>query len=170
MNTILTITGRTFDYNNPEGFNYSIEDIAHPLSNICRFGGHCRSFYSVAQHSVIIANLLPKELQMEGLFHDASEAFTVDIPKPLKVLLGDYNLLEKRILKAILNHFGIFHELSPEIKRVENIVYEVEVRDLMNTTIPVTPKFSEFETIDPLPPKEAKELFLATFYRIRDEK
>lgn len=84
MSWIQTYTGKAFDPFDPDPMKICIEDIAHALSNICRFTGHTREFYSVAQHSVEMAKRLPASLQLAGLLHDASEAYLCDVPSPIK--------------------------------------------------------------------------------------
>jgi uncharacterized protein len=85
MNTkIETYSGRWFEPLNPNPADINIGDIAHALSNQCRFSGHTSRHYSVAEHSVHVSKKLPTGLMLFGLLHDASEAYLVDIPAPLK--------------------------------------------------------------------------------------
>lgn len=94
---IATFTGRRHYFLDPHPSEIVIEDIAHALSMICRYGGHCRTFYSVAEHSVRVAeamllgrfgdlNYVPIEV-LFALLHDASEAYLGDLVHPLKVIL-----------------------------------------------------------------------------------
>lgn len=89
----------------------SIEVIAAALSKLCRFSGHTKRFYSVAEHSIHVSNLLPAELKLAGLLHDAHEALTGfgDVVNPMKTL--DLKMLEKSIDFQIALHFGIDHNL-----------------------------------------------------------
>src|ERR1019366_6268112 len=80
---IRTYTGILFDFEEPEASPIRIEDIAHALSLLCRFAGHCKEFYSVAEHSVRVSYACPEEHALWGLMHDASEAYCVDVPRPL---------------------------------------------------------------------------------------
>lgn len=87
-----TFTGRYVDVLNPDPATIALEDIAHSLANTCRFGGHSREFYSVAEHAVRVANKLVAQgfgaLALAGLHHDDAEAYLRDIPRPVKPLLG----------------------------------------------------------------------------------
>ncbi len=86
----------------------SLEDIARGLSNICRFGGQRKQFYSVAHHSMLVAVLAPNELRLYALLHDASEAYLGDVVKPLKHILGNsYAILELKSMAAIANNFKL---------------------------------------------------------------
>src|SRR4051812_31750950 len=82
---IQTYSGTEFWPLSPKAADVKLIDIAHALSNKCRFAGHCREFYSVAQHSVLVSRQLPDEFKLWGLLHDAGEAYFADIPNPIKI-------------------------------------------------------------------------------------
>ena len=102
-----TRKGLKVDIQNPQPDQFDIEDIAYALSNTCRFNGHCSGFLSVAEHSVLVAQRLPKQLQLAGLLHDATEAYLGDIPSPIKQFLADYKAIEKRFEEAIIRKFDL---------------------------------------------------------------
>ena len=121
----------------PRADEVRIEDIAHSLSLLCRFGGHCRRFYSVAEHSVFVAQMVSPEAALWGLLHDASEAYVVDLPRPLKRMLPGYSVIEKRVHLAIADHFGLPPEIPPEVKAADEAMLLAEAHQLM--TIPPMP-------------------------------
>ncbi|KKN58748.1 hypothetical protein LCGC14_0549270 [marine sediment metagenome] len=116
---INTHSGRRFRYKRPSFNTIDIGDIAHALSHLCRFNGHTNSFWSVAQHSLLVADKIPggPEEKLVGLLHDAAEAYTNDLPSPLKSFLREqaskvgttdaYGDLQDRITAAIYRRFGV---------------------------------------------------------------
>jgi len=120
-------SGTLIDINRPTPDMICIEDIAAALSKICRFGGHSSTFYSVAQHSVIVAAIAPEYLCREALLHDAAEAYLGDVIKPLKNLLGiAYEELENDFMKAITRKFNLDASKLLEIKQYDKMALEVE--------------------------------------------
>lgn len=163
---IHTYTGRWVDPLDLDPETVCIEDIAHALSNQCRFSGHTREFYSVAQHAYIVSHIVPDELSFDGLMHDAAEAYLQDMAKPLKndERLGSaYRGAEHRIEKIIGQVFGVQFPLASEVKTADVIALVTEARDLMHGTeqwtlyqdiVPLA------DTIVPWSPKRARTRFL----------
>lgn len=102
-----TYTGRAFYPLNPQPAHVDLEDIAHGLANLCRYGGQCRTFYSVAEHSVLLSYAVPPELARWALMHDASEAYLSDVIRPIKPYLRGYYAIEERVLEAIAVRFDL---------------------------------------------------------------
>lgn len=170
---ILTHSGRYFNFDEPEKSYIDIKTIAHALSNICRFTGHVDTFYSVAQHSVLVSYLVPPEHAMEGLVHDAGEAYIGDVATPLKSMLADYKTIEHRVEAAVLGHFGLPVIMHPSVKQADLKALATEKRDLMPDAIDGLP-WDCIEGIEPHPekiiplsPEDAKNLFLARYYELK---
>lgn len=134
---IQTYTGLMVDPLNMRPDDINAEDIAHALSNICRFTGHCARFYSVAEHSINVARLIEHwgGNPDYGYLHDASEAYLCDIARPLKQLpqFDWYRESEKRVQRTIYERFGLDPEEPEYLKRADVAVLGLEARLLMRT-------------------------------------
>ncbi|WP_313104939.1 phosphohydrolase [Stutzerimonas nitrititolerans] len=131
MTWILTRTGRRFDLLMPKASQVTTLDIAHALANICRFNGHTSRHYSVAQHSLLVASIVPAEHQLAALLHDTTEAYVGDMVRPLKALLPDYSSIENGIWLAICERFNLEPELPACIHEADMVALATERRDLM---------------------------------------
>jgi hypothetical protein len=152
-----------------------IEDIAWALSNLCRYTGHCSPFYSVAQHSIMVASLVPSELALAALLHDAAEAYLGDWSSPLKALLrknavaaAHIREVEEGIDSAISRRFGVvLHD--PRVKWADRVAYATEKRDLMPEDPILDEVFGERpEALDQRvgywPPRFVRQSFLQAFH------
>ena len=130
--TIKVAAGHYVDLLNPTADSIDIYSIASALGKICRFGGHCPKFYSVAEHSCWAYTLAVRENQSSDvcravLLHDSAEAYVGDIVKPLKVLLPEYAEIERRFEAAIAERFGVdFDRHKDAIKRYDRMMLQVE--------------------------------------------
>lgn len=133
-----TATGKKFWPLDPRAEEVDLQDIAHALSHQCRFAGHVAIPYTVGQHSVIIASMLAQQgynenTQALGLMHDASEAYLVDLPRPVKYNVVGYDELEEKLTNVILDFFDI--KPTPEdwlaVKAADDSLCMTEARDLM---------------------------------------
>ena len=160
-----TRSGRDFWPLDPHPEDVDIDDIAHALSNLCRYGGHCKAFYSVAQHSVFVSRVVPAEHALAGLLHDASEAYCVDMPRPIKRFLPDYERIEHGIWLAVAERFGLPAELHPCVKVADDAVLLAEKAQIMGESphpwsVPGTPADI---FILPWNPASARRAFMARF-------
>ena len=173
---ITTYTGKKFYPLSPNPEDVDILDIAHALSLMCRFNGHCRVHYSVAQHSVH-ASLLGQTRQvcLWGLLHDAAEAYLPDVCRPVKMAFKHFKEWEENILNAVAARYYLpfpTEEEQKEIKRIDNQLVVTEGRDLLRGDISdwtVKAKPLDIE-IFPKSPKEAEEEFLLRWIDVKDIK
>jgi len=175
-----TYTGKQFVLLNPSPDAVCIEDVAHSLSMQCRFNGHTKHFFSVAEHSWWVSHIVPPEFALQGLMHDSAEAYISDIPKPFKLMLGFFvEMVEHKHLTVLGEKFGFDPNLSREVKDadVEMLVFERE-----QALRPTEHKWSPYiENYRPYlaqeqgvevqlhfwSPEEAKERFLARFEELK---
>jgi 5'-deoxynucleotidase YfbR-like HD superfamily hydrolase len=150
---IRTNSGLYLDVFNPDPNSILIEDIAHALSMLCRFSGHINQFYSVAEHSLYVSYLLPEELRLEGLLHDATEAYLVDLPTPIKRNMEVYRSVEDNLMSVIAAKFKINFPFHPLIKQADVMALEYEWKNLMINN----------NLIKTLAPLEAKPIFIEHF-------
>ena len=128
---IETVSGRKFTFLSPKDEDIDINDIAHALSMTCRYSGHVRQFYSVAEHSYLASFLVPPEDALGALLHDASEAYITDVASPIKSHLHNYKKLEDTIMQAIANKYGFTYPVSAAIKKADVAMLSTEAHWLM---------------------------------------
>lgn len=128
---MLTYTGARYWPAAPQAADVRIIDIAHHLSMLCRYTGACRRFYSVAEHSVLVSQIVPPEHALCGLLHDAPEAYTNDINKPLKRSLPDYQRIEELNWTVIAGKFGLPWEMPEAVHEADYVMLRTEQVRLM---------------------------------------
>lgn len=128
---IRTVSGRYVNVFEPKPEMFCIEDIAHALSMMPRFGGHLPFWYSVADHSVYSCGQASEEYKFTALMHDCSEAFLMDIPKPIKSGIAGYEQIEDNLMKFLANLFGFIYPLPEEVKAIDKNMLEWEWDNLM---------------------------------------
>ncbi len=142
--SIRTIGGNIFDFEDILSNTIDINDCLIPLSNICRFGGHTNTFYSVLNHSLECYKFLINEgvddelVLLHALIHDFTEAFCGDMVKPLKIGLKDYNDIEEQIRIVVFKHFGIseqeYLDTHEEVKFADNVLVANELHQIKGET------------------------------------
>ena len=160
---ISTFSGKKFWPVDPRVEDVRIEDIAHSLSQQCRFAGHTKRFYSVAQHSVMVARIVPVEDALWGLLHDASEAYLVDLPSPIKWAsrLGEeYQAIELQLMGIITQRFGLAAQQPVSVHLADRTLLATEMRDLMAEDMKCA--YAPLrDVLDPWSPSRAESEFLA---------
>ncbi|HCR3554408.1 TPA: HD family hydrolase [Morganella morganii] len=174
MSYIATSTGKHIDFTNITPDQICIEDIARGTSNICRFAGQLENFYSVAQHSVYVSQIVPPEYALEALLHDATEAYMGDIASPLKAMLPDYKAVEKRIEAVIREKFGLPPVMTVDVHYADLVMLATEMRDFEVDIGNYRPKLDSVPPhddiiIQPLTPPQAYHQFMARFEMLTAE-
>lgn len=174
-----TFTGRKFYVFDPRIDDIDLEDIAHSLANTCRFNGHTRMFYSVAQHSIHVCNIFGKLVEgtefeenyrayLCALLHDATEAYVGDLIRPIKRSLPDYKVAERNIWTCVLKKYGLWETwhlqgtkdrmlfVSNLVKEADNIMLVTEKRDLLVKTGPAGDRLQWYLEEEVKPDEELK--------------
>jgi uncharacterized protein len=171
---IRTYTGKIVNILDVKVEDVDIEDIAHSMSNICRYTGHSIYFYPDALHSVYVSRKCDKKYKMHGLLHDASGCFLGDMHGPLKhsPAMKWYCKTEKeKIMPVIAQAFGIEYtkEVDIHVKERDNRVFATEVGQVMTCPWPVEYVPYPDLKIKALSPLKAKQVFLTEFYKLKGE-
>lgn len=175
---ILLLNGHVMDVMNPEADDFDLEDIAQALSQEARFGGRCREFYSVAQHSYYMSYMTPPEKAKQYLLHDGVEAYMRDMASPWKPLMPEYKAHEKRLAGHLALSFGMAVDAfeDPGMKLIDRKIQALEAATLLDDPSPVfawcgTPDGSMFDIDKDFQAwdwKTAKRLFINRFHEIKD--
>jgi hypothetical protein len=165
MDWIQTFSGAKFRPGAPRPEDFNIADIAHSLSLLCRFNGHCRCFYSVAEHSVRVSGHCPPDHALWGLLHDLGEAYLGDMPRPIKIGFPAFEEAELRLVRSACEVFDLSWPMPPEVKQADDALLATEMRDLM---APPPEDWKLRETplegrIEPWAAEEAERAFLARY-------
>lgn len=170
---IQTYTGLQFWPIDPKPEDVCIEDIAHALSNLCRYNGHTEKFYSVAEHSIYVSYYVGQQFALVGLLHDAAEAYLSDVPRPIKPYLKGYKEIEHTVSCVIFERMGIIDKYKfccGHIKAVDNAILADEAYQVMGKA-PAAWYLAEPPLgieIQCWAPEKAKKLFLKRYYDIKD--
>jgi len=195
--SILTHSGKLFWPMDARPEEVDIQDIAHALSNMCRFAGHINHFYSVAQHCVMVSELvvpsnadgnLGRQItayrRYVAFLHDASEAYLVDVPRPIKAFLPEYKRIEHSLRDVIAKSFGLCGTLhkkhpglifeEPFVKDADNLALAIEAKNLVNDPSKLWTIEAQFgvnitQKIRPWNPAQAKKRFLDRYEILSDE-
>lgn len=196
MSAIQTYTNKYFDLYDIKNESINIEDIAHALSMICRYGGHCNEFYSVAEHSVRMSNEVAPEFALYALLHDGAEAYLGDIPSPFKRFyrIEDYSSyvtclhcdkplvdpkttrfddVENVIISCIMSKHDLEMPIPREVHIADKRMLFTEIRDLMKSpsSLDIENVMLPYEEkIIPWSPKTAELLFLDRYKELYNVK
>ncbi|QFR57844.1 metallophosphoesterase [Stenotrophomonas phage Moby] len=182
---IQTVTGRKVYIPNTDPDSIHHSDFAWALSCAPRFAGHLTKPMSVAEHSINVssyAGFLAQSsersdeevalIKLQGLLHDATEAYLCDIPTPFKVMIPGYAEMEHALWEVIANKYGVPVEMYAEVKVADKVMLMSE-RDQYRD---VTDNWGDLELIERVPLKpypllqsEAHQAFLLRFLDLRDE-
>lgn len=169
--TIRLLSGHYFDLQDPASARFTVNDVAHALAHLCRFTGHTRQFYSVAEHSVLASRIAPPEVALDVLLHDAAEAFIGDVSKPLKALLPDYREVAERVERAVCDRFGLAWPMPAAVKWVDLAMLQAERQWVLGCR----DAWPGLEGVEPGPPPEfwpphtARRQFLARYRELSKE-
>jgi hypothetical protein len=167
---IQTFSGGRFYYADARESEIDIRDIAHGLANNCRFNGHVKRFYSVAEHCFVGSYYVPPQHALAFLLHDANEAYLTDVPSPLKSYLDAevgsvLRDLEARVDALIFRRYGLEYPMPPEVREADLRMLKTEVEQFMAD--PADYRIADIKAYDirleGMTPYRAESLYLARF-------
>jgi len=156
--------GKLIDPFNPDPDMINLVDIAHALSNICRWNGHTMKFHSVAEHSIFVQNIVQsREDKLAAMLHDASEAYIADITRPVKHRLANYSDVEHNLMMVISKKFGFQFPLSVAVREADDFALKWEyvnivMAERVQTMTPIVAKRAFLTIMDMLTNVKPEEL------------
>lgn len=170
---IRLLSGCMFDYGDPASSEVGIGDIAAALSKVCRFAGHIHQFYSVAQHALNTSRIVAPEHAFDALMHDTAEAFTNDLPTPLKFAVPIFKELEVRIESAMAVRFGFSYPLSEAVRVADSQMLSIEKLHLKRDYSDwdclkgvETAHVEHLVDLSPMTPEQAESAFLSRYHEL----
>jgi len=167
---IETYNGEFFNLDPNDFSGVNIHNLAHALSGVNRFNSHTSRMYSVGEHSIHVASMLPPELQLIGLLHDGSEAFIQDIPSPFKQFLPDYAQMERIIQDKVYGAFNLdpdwVDSVYPAVKRIDSMMCEIEAKQLLASKGAGWAGDHDHPGVSCLTPEQTEGLFMWAYVRI----
>ena len=166
-----TYTGKKFFPLSPDPADIDIEDVAHSLALLNRWCGHSTVPFSVAQHSLLVSQVVDPEHALWGLLHDAAEAYIGDLPRPVKAEVERFRRIDRVLSGAISVRFGL-GECPTEVKVADTRMLVTEARDLLRHRPEAWDRKLGVEpypfTIEPADWKSVKIAFLERFYDLME--
>lgn len=174
---IRTFSSRFISLLAPKQEDIVLVDVAHHLATLNRYTGAPEEPFSIAQHSVLVSYLSPPGFELDGLFHDAPEAYGNDINNPLKrePFMEGYRKWESEIMyPAIARKFGLSPEVPPEVKLADRLAYHLEIAMLWNEPLAGQKQVDLFAKhaglLVPMGWREAKKLFLQRYWELMNRR
>lgn len=132
-----TRSGVRFQFMDPQPEQIVLEDVALALSRACRYGGHTRRFYSVAEHCCLMSDWVMRQPwgspadALTALHHDDAEAYIGDLPRPAKQNIPQFKAVETGIDRAVAARFGTAYPLPAWLKRADTAILVDERSQVM---------------------------------------
>ncbi len=174
---IRTLSGKYISLTAPKQEDIVLVDVAHGLAGVNRYCSQSPQRYNDAQHSVLVSHLVAEGFELEGLFHDAPEAYIGDVSGPLKHMDGMkfYRDLEDNVwYPAIAKKFGLLPQVGPEVKYADQLAYRLECAMLFDETLADRLDLEEFlkckYLLEPWPAQLAEEEFLDRYWQLQERK
>lgn len=164
---IRTYSGKYLNVFDPDPASICIEDVAHSLSQIPRFGGHLKHHYSVAEH-LINCYYLAKSMDIKCLIdifmHDSPEYALIDVPRPIKRHLANYKETEDSLASVMSMVLGFQFPFPEEVKMIDDTMLNLEWDALMINRDKSIPGFVKQLSIE-----DTKEHFLFLYNELKNQ-